>query len=101
MNQFLGALNPTLEQVEEISISQTGLREFLYGRFMVDRDFLAGSYRRSTMVRQSRDVDVFLALNNTYLNGTYAQPGYRYQERGPANLLNRVRAHLQERYGRT
>jgi hypothetical protein len=98
MQTFLGAIEPTSNQVSEASTSHTALRTYLRGQLTVVDDFLTGSYRRNTMIRQSRDIDLFLVLDAGYFNGTWSNPGYKDQATGPANLLDRIKRLLQAKY---
>jgi hypothetical protein len=110
MQQFLSAIQPTTNQVREASTSHTALRDYLRGELAIVEDFLTGSYKRNTMIRQSRDVDLFLVLHDDYWNGYWSSgnwydrkwiPGYKDQVSGPANLLDRVRRLLKARYPRS
>src|SRR4051794_35910060 len=60
MDGFLGNIQPTANQRDRISTSHAAIREYLRSDLTVVGDFLTGSYVRNTMVRQSRDVDLFV-----------------------------------------
>lgn len=98
MSEFLSAIEPTTYQTAETSVSHLALRAYLRSELTVVSDFLTGSYARDTMLRQSRDVDVFLVLDINYYTGSYESPAYRDQATGPANLLDRIRRLLLNRY---
>jgi hypothetical protein len=101
MDDFLAAINPTSNQISEISTSHTALRGYLRSQLKVDADFLTGSYLRNTMLRQSRDVDMFIVLNKWYWDGSATWTGYGRQANGPANLLDYIRRLLQQKYPTT
>jgi hypothetical protein len=101
MTAFQGAIQPTSNQRDSIASSHANLRQYLRGQFSVDADFLTGSYVRNTMVRQSRDCDMFIVLNPSYWHGTRLAPGYGSQEKGPANLLDRIKRSLQAKFQQT
>jgi tRNA nucleotidyltransferase (CCA-adding enzyme) len=101
MSLFLSAIQPTTNQIAETSTSHQVIRDYLRGELTVISDYLTGSYARNTMLRQSRDVDVFLVLDISYFTGNYISRGYRDQANGPANLLYRIRELLRRRYQNT
>lgn len=70
----------------------------LRGNLTVVSGFLTGSYTRDTMLRHSRDVDVFEVLDINYLWSSNGGNGYQNQDFGPANLLNRTSQLLVRRY---
>lgn len=98
MTGFLGAIQPTSNQMSEASASHAALRTYMRNQLTVSTDFLTGSYSRDTMLRQSRDVDLFLVLDSSYYNGNWPTAGYKDQATGPANLLDRVKRLLQAKY---
>ncbi|MDP9470555.1 MAG: nucleotidyltransferase domain-containing protein [Chloroflexota bacterium] len=101
MAAFLAAIQPTSNQTSEASTSHSALRAYLRDQLTVSADFLTGSYRRGTMLRQSRDIDLFLVLDSSYYNGTATTTGYKDQATGPANLLDRIKRLLQAKYPNT
>lgn len=99
--QFRSNLELTDAQQKEVATSHQVLRAYLCNQFVVVSDFLTGSYGRQTLIRPSRDVDLLLVLDNHYWYGTAAWPGYGFQQRGPSNLLSRVKEVLMQRYPRS
>jgi hypothetical protein len=49
------------------------VRDYLAGRFTIDRDFLTGSYARWTKTKPLKDIDIFFILNSD-------KHGYRSQD---------------------
>lgn len=101
MEEFFKHLEPTSVQITEASISHSAMRAYLKSNLSVVADFLTGSYRRSTMLRQSRDIDLLLILDTKYFNGYPGFVGYGKQANGPANLLDRVKRLLKDKYQET
>lgn len=79
-------------QEKTVSTRQTSIRSVLESDFIVLDSFLAGSYRRSTMISplKEADVDIFVILDPKY-----------YAAQGQTGLLNAVRASLLKTYTKT
>ena len=77
-----------------ISTRQTNVRTNIAAEMNVLDSFLAGSYRRNTMIAPLNevDVDIIVILDPQYYNG---------DQNGPANLLDRVKRALQKCYRET
>ncbi len=71
MSNFLADIQPTSSQTSDISTSHTALRAYLRSQLQVETDFLTGSYVRDMMIRQSRDVDMFIVLDSSYWSGSW------------------------------
>lgn len=101
MDAFLANIQPTSNQISEASTSHNALRKYLRESLTVSTDFLTGSYSRNTMIRQSRDIDLFLVLDSSYYSGRTGWIGYRDRANGPANLLDYLKQLLQKKYTST
>lgn len=90
--QFRSNLEITDLQEATASERQTRIREVLEGHLHVLDTFLAGSYRRNTLIGPlaEADIDVFVVLGSRY-----------YAPAGQQQLLERVRAALRKTYTRT
>jgi hypothetical protein len=90
--QFRSNLEITDLQEATASERQTRIREVLEGHLHVLDTFLAGSYRRNTLIGPlaEADIDVFVVLGSRY-----------YAPAGQQQLLERVRAALRKTYPRT
>lgn len=84
--------NITGLQASTVSTRQKNIRSALEEHLTVVDSFLAGSYKRSTMIAPlaKADVDVFVALDAGY-----------YEPQGQANLLDRVKRVLKKEYPKT
>ena len=68
----------------------TEVRDFLRGRFAIDRDFLTGSYKRWTKTKPLKDIDIFFVLGDRE----------RHYRGEPADtVLTNFHAALAEKYG--
>ncbi|MCE5245336.1 MAG: CBASS oligonucleotide cyclase [Bryobacteraceae bacterium] len=79
-------------QSETVSTRQKGVRDAVARELTVLKDFLVGSYMRSTMIAPlgEADVDVFVVLDPSY-----------YKSTGHAALLDKVRGVLLKTYPKT
>jgi len=82
-------LEITDPQEDTVSIRQQNVREAMEDGLAILDTFLAGSYRRSTMIAplKEADVDVFVVLDPKY-----------YQQNGQASLLDKTKSTLRKRY---
>lgn len=76
-------------QEDTVSVRQQNVREAMEDGLLVLDTFLAGSYRRSTMIAplKEADVDIFVVLDPKY-----------YQEHDQASLLDTAKSVLRKRY---
>jgi hypothetical protein len=64
--ELLGRLDLTADQAETASTRATALKDFFDRNFtMAERSFTIGSYRRGTLVRPERDIDLLAPLDYT------------------------------------
>jgi hypothetical protein len=92
--ELLGRLDLTPEQVKTASTRAAALKDFFDDNFtMAERAFTIGSYRRGTLVRPERDMDLLAPLDYS----TYRD---RFDENSRA-LLYFVRDRLNDRYAQT
>jgi hypothetical protein len=84
-------LEITSLQSATASSRQANVRAVVKASLDINKDFLTGSYQRSTMIAplSTADVDIFMVLDSKYFSD--------YQ-RNPAGLLDRVRAILLRSY---
>lgn len=92
--QLASDLNISDLQGSTVSTRQQNVRNAVAKELSVLDSFLAGSYRRSTMIAPlySADIDVFVVLDPSYYNRYSAQP------EGQANLLDMVKRVLKKTY---
>jgi hypothetical protein len=84
----------TTDQAETASTRVAGLRDYMSADFtMAEKAFTIGSYRRGTLVRTERDVDLLAPLSY----GTYVE----LYKRGSRAFLYFVRDGLNKRYSQT
>lgn len=91
-NQFRSNLEITSLQESTTSTRQQNVREAVEAGFVVQESFLAGSYRRHTMIAplSAADIDVFVVLDPKY-----------YAPSGQGALLASLMATLKTRYPKT
>jgi len=96
IDQGFARLRQNLEitdlQEKTVSTRQQNVRDAVEREMDVWDSFLAGSYRRNTMIAplSKADIDIFVVLNSRY-----------YAADGQASLLDRVRGVLKETYPTT
>src|SRR5579885_2535758 len=85
-------LNITSLQESTVSTRQQNIRAAIEGDLQVVESFLAGSYRRDTLIAPlaTADVDIFVVLSSQY-----------FKADGQAALLDRVKRVLQKTYPKT
>ena len=92
--ELLKRLQLTGEQADTASARATALKDFFDANLtMEERAFTIGSYRRGTLIRPERDIDLLAPLSY----GTYKE---RYDDDSRA-FLYFVRDKLNERYPQT
>lgn len=72
------------------SSRQKEVREYLDGKFKIDRSFLTGSYARHTKTKPLKDIDIFFVLKESENS---------YRSKAPAVILDAFYAALVEKYG--
>ena len=90
--KFRSRLELTDREQDDASRRHTEIRDYLKGKFDIDRDFLTGSYKRWTKTKPLKDVDIFCV------------PGKKERHRRdkpPADLLKAFEDALVEKYGRS
>src|SRR5690348_8471309 len=85
-------LNITELQESTVATRQKNIREAIEKEMTVLDSFLAGSYRRNTLIAplSNADVDIFIVLHPKY-----------YEENGQASLLDKVKRVLKKTYPKT
>lgn len=96
-NQLATNLNITGLQTTTVSTRQRNVRDAVAEELTVLDSFLAGSYRRSTMIAPlySADIDVFVILDGSYYLRFSGQPD------GQAKLLDMVKRVIKKTYPST
>lgn len=96
-NQLTSNLNISGLQTTTVSTRQKNVRDAVAKELAVLDSFLAGSYRRSTMIAPlySADIDVFVVLDASYYRR------YSGQSDGQANLLDMVKRVIKKTYPKT
>lgn len=69
----------------------TEVREYIRGKFAIDRDFLTGSYARYTKTKPLKDIDIFFVMKES-------EKHYRSKKAGV--VLDDYEAALVEKYGK-
>jgi hypothetical protein len=90
--KFRSNLELTQGEQDDASRRQREIRELMDTAFVLDDDFLSGSYKRFTKTKPLKDVDIFCVLSDD------EKANYRTNKH-PSVLLNRVKAVLIEQYG--
>lgn len=90
--KFRENLRITQLQESTVSTRQQNIRDAVGKEMKVLESFLAGSYRRNTLVSPltSADIDIFVVLDPSY-----------YDKTGQASLLDKVKRVLQKTYPKT
>lgn len=89
--KFRSRLELTDREQDDASRRHNEIREYLKGKFDIERDFLTGSYKRWTKTKPLKDVDIFCILGE--------KESHRRNE-PPADLLKAFEDALGEKYGR-
>jgi hypothetical protein len=93
-DQLFMDLALTEDQVKVAAARHTALRDFLKGRFTLAKDpWLTGSYSRSTIVRQERDIDVMAAFS--------VDQYWKNYEKNSNAFVYIVREALNKQYGKS
>ena len=92
--KFKENLQITGLQESTVSTRQSTVRAVVEAGIDVTSSFLAGSYKRSTMIAplKEADVDIFMVLDNKYFHH------YNNQNGGQAGLLDFVKRTLRKSY---
>ncbi len=90
--KFRSRLELTDREQDDASRRHTEIRDYLKGKFDIDRDFLTGSYKRWTKTKPLKDVDIFCVLGK--------KERHR-RDKPPADLLKAFEDALVEKYGRS
>lgn len=88
--KFKSRLELNDKEQANASARHNEVREFIRGKFSIDRDFLTGSYKRNTKTKPLKDIDIFFVLNDT-------NTGYR--GKAPSVVLDALCKSLAEKYG--
>jgi hypothetical protein len=92
--ELLGRLELTPDQSDTASTRAAALKDFFDGNFtMAARAFTIGSYRRGTLIRPERDIDLLAPLDYTTYKDRYDQDS--------RSFLYFVRDRLNDRYAQT
>lgn len=88
--KFKSRLELNDREQENASKRQNEVRDFLDGKFSIDRSFLTGSYQRYTKTKPLKDVDIFFVLG---------QAERHYRSEAPSAVVNAFHSALAEKYG--
>src|SRR6266851_4359045 len=93
-SELLARLELTQAQAEAASTHAKGIREFFDDNFtMAERVFTMGSYRRGTIVRPERDIDLI---------AVFGYPAHKaFWDGGSRKFLTHIRNKLNDDYSRT
>lgn len=89
--KFRSRLELTQKEQDDASRRQKEIRSLIDKAFVVDHDFLTGSYARWTKTKPLKDVDIFCVLADKERN---------YRKKPPSELLSAFEKVLAENYGR-
>ena len=78
------------KEQDNASARQNEVRDFLSGKFKIEKSFLTGSYARWTKTKPLKDVDIFFVLKITEDH---------YLAKSPSVVLEDFRKALEEKYG--
>jgi len=70
----------------------TEVREHICSKFLIQRDFLTGSYKRHTKTKPLKDIDIFFVLSDSEEN--------KYRPQAPSEILEDFYNALVEKYGK-
>ena len=90
--KFKSRLELNEKEQKNASKRQTEVREFLDTKFLIDRSFLTGSYKRWTKTKPLKDVDIFFVLGENERH---------YLSKHPDEILTAFDKALVEKYGRS
>lgn len=88
--KFKSRLELNEKEQTNASSRQKEVREYLDGKFQIDRSFLTGSYARWTKTKPLKDVDIFFVLKSSE---------DAYLSKAPSVILTDFHDALVERYG--
>jgi predicted nucleotidyltransferase len=87
--KFKSRLELNDKEQKNASARQKEVREFLDGKFKIERSFLTGSYARWTKTKPLKDVDIFFVLKE-------AEKSYR--DKAPSAVLDAFHAALLDKF---
>src|SRR5215472_12283138 len=90
--KFRTRLELTGREQDDASRRQNEIRDYLKTKFVIERDFLTGSYKRWTKTKPLKDVDIFCVLGE--------KERYR-RKKPPTDLLATFEDVLVEKYDRS
>lgn len=88
--KFKGRLELNDKEQANASKRHTEVRDFLRGKFSIDRDFLTGSYKRWTKTKPLKDIDIFFVLASKHSD---------YRDKSPDVVIDDFHDALVEKYG--
>lgn len=88
--KFKSRLELNEREQSDASRRQKDIRKVMKKSFVIDTDFLTGSYKRWTKTKPLKDVDIFCVLG---------EEENHYKEKPPSVLLKDVKEALDEEYG--
>ncbi|MEJ1097683.1 MULTISPECIES: CBASS oligonucleotide cyclase [unclassified Pseudoxanthomonas] len=87
--KFKSRLELNQKEQDNASARQNEVRDYLAGKFKIDRSFLTGSYARWTKTKPLKDVDIFFVLKTIEDH---------YLDKSPSVILEDFRKALAEKY---
>lgn len=91
--KFRSNLELTKKEQDDASRRQKDIRDLMGKSFLIDDDFLTGSYRRWTKTKPLKDVDIFCVFHDD------ERPKYR-NNKNPSTVLKDIEMALAKKYGR-
>lgn len=88
--KFKSRLELNDKEQADASKRHNEVREFIRGRFDIDRDFLTGSYKRWTKTKPLKDIDLFFVLGADDLH---------YRDKNPDDVIGDFHGALVDKYG--
>lgn len=88
--KFKSRMELNQKEQDNASARQNEVRDFLAGKFNIEKSFLTGSYARWTKTKPLKDVDIFFVLKAAE---------DQYLAKSPSVILEDFRKALEEKYG--
>jgi predicted nucleotidyltransferase len=88
--KFKSRLELNDREQSNASSRHTEVREYLDGKFDIDRSFLTGSYARHTKTKPLKDIDIFFVLQESEKD---------YRAKKPSVVLSDFHKELSDKYG--
>lgn len=88
--KFKSRLELNDKEQKNASKRHNEVRDYLGGKFGIDRSFLTGSYARYTKTKPLKDIDIFFVLNESERD---------YRSKSPSIVLDDFQSALAEEYG--